>query len=211
MVSHLVTITGPIASGKNTVATLVARRCTEADRSVVIVDVDDVAAMVAGPGAGASGLWFAAHRAHGALVAAWLATEVDLVVSVGPIYSEDEQQALFGALPADADAAVLRVLIDASLAVTWARVQDDQDRGLSRERQFHVAAHQRFRSLRAGIPADLVFESGVRDATAIAAAIVDALTSGDGNLLALPRVAQRRAGDQIGQTAPTGGEEDEDR
>lgn len=209
--SHLVTITGPIGSGKNTVATLVARHCTEADRSVVIVDVDDVAAMVAGPGAAATGLWFVAHRTHGALVAAWLATEVDLVISVGPIYSEDEQQALFGALPADADMAVLRVLIDAPLAVTWARVQSDHDRGLSRERQFHVAAHQRYRSLRAGIPADFVFDSGALDATVIAAAILDALTSGDGSFLALPGVDQRRAGDQTGQTASSGGEEDGNR
>lgn len=205
---HLITITGPIASGKNTVATLVARRCTEAGRSAVIVDVDEVAAMVAGPGAAAVGLWFAAHQAHGTLVAAWLATEVDLVISVGPIFSEAEQQALFGPLPPDATA--LRVLIDAPLALTWARVKDDQDRGRSRDREFHVAAHQRFRALRPGIVADLVFDSGVLDAAAIAAAILDDLGSGDRDVFALPGVAQRRAGDQIGQAAAPGGKEDGD-
>lgn len=48
----LVTITGPIAAGKNTVATLLADRFIDAGRSVVI---DDVAMMVDAPGAGATG------------------------------------------------------------------------------------------------------------------------------------------------------------
>ena len=61
----LVAITGPIASGKNTVAELLAKRCAGKGLTVVIADVDDVAAMVTGPGAPASGLWFAAHLAHG--------------------------------------------------------------------------------------------------------------------------------------------------
>ena len=46
----LVTITGPIASGKNTVATLLAEGCTRGGLTVVLADVDDVAAMVAAPG-----------------------------------------------------------------------------------------------------------------------------------------------------------------
>jgi len=47
----LVEITGPIASGKTTVAELLAKRCESKGLTVVIADVDDVAAMVAGPGA----------------------------------------------------------------------------------------------------------------------------------------------------------------
>lgn len=43
----LITITGPIAAGKNTVATLLAEHYTASGRTVVLVDVDDVAAMVA--------------------------------------------------------------------------------------------------------------------------------------------------------------------
>ena len=68
----LVTIAGPIAAGKNTVADLLAEHCVSSGRTVVIADVDDAAAMVAGPGAGAVGLWFAAHQAHGALVGQWM-------------------------------------------------------------------------------------------------------------------------------------------
>jgi pantothenate kinase-related protein Tda10 len=46
----LVAITGPIASGKNTVADLLAEHCMSAGRTVVIADIDEVAAMVSGPG-----------------------------------------------------------------------------------------------------------------------------------------------------------------
>ena len=68
---QLVILTGPIAAGKNTVADGLTRLLTGRGRSVVVADVDDVAAMVGPPGAGAAGLWFAAHEAHGALVGQW--------------------------------------------------------------------------------------------------------------------------------------------
>jgi hypothetical protein len=76
-----------------------AQRCSREGRTVVIADVDDVAAMVAEPGAAEAGLWFAAHEVHGALVARWMLTEVNVVISVGPVYSEAEQSALFGPWP----------------------------------------------------------------------------------------------------------------
>lgn len=171
----LVTITGPIASGKNTVATLLAERCTRGGLTVVLADVDDVAAMVAAPGAGATGLWFAAHEAHGALVARWMLSDVDVVISVGPVYTQAEQDALFGPLPSDARP--WRVLIDAPLSTTWERVSADEQRGLSRQRDFHVAAHERFRSLMPGIQSDLVFNSSRTSASDIAAAILQAMSN----------------------------------
>ena len=65
---QLVILTGPIAAGKNTVADKLAQHLTGWGKTVVVADVDDVAAMVAAPGAAEAGLWFAAHEAHGALV-----------------------------------------------------------------------------------------------------------------------------------------------
>jgi hypothetical protein len=53
---------GPITAGKNTITDLLAEHCVITGRTVVIADVDDVVAMVAGPGAGAVGLWLAAHQ-----------------------------------------------------------------------------------------------------------------------------------------------------
>jgi adenylylsulfate kinase-like enzyme len=173
---ELVILTGPIAAGKNTVADELEHRLTGRGRTVVIADVDDVAAMVGRPGAAEAGLWFAAHEAHGALVGRWMRSAVDVVVAVGPIYAPAEQAALTRALPADAS--VLWVVIDAGVAVTLARAQADPRRGLSRDPDFHRAAHRRFRELLPMIPADRAFDSEELDAGRIASAIVDALGVG---------------------------------
>ena len=66
VVPTLVTITGPIAAGKNAAAEDLARRCIASGQTVIQADVDAVAAIVVGSGAAAAGLWFAAHEAHGA-------------------------------------------------------------------------------------------------------------------------------------------------
>jgi hypothetical protein len=173
----LVAITGPIAAGKNTVAELLAKRCESNGRTVVIADVDDVAAMVTGPGASAGGLWFAAHLAHGAMVAQWMRSKVNIVISVGPVYTPAEQEALFGPLPAETRPC--RVLIDAPLSATWERVRADTTRGKSRQYDFHVAAHERFRSLLPGIPSDLVFNSSKTSPDDIADAIWRAVDIAD--------------------------------
>lgn len=171
----LVAITGPIAAGKNTVADRLAELFTASGRTAVIADVDDVAAMVAGAGAYESGLWFAAHEAHGALVARWLQTAVDLVIAVGPFHTQEERDLIFTAIPADTQ--VLRVLIDAPIAVTWERVQGDPLRGRSRQRDIHLALHERFRSLVADIPTDLTFDSSTVSADDIAIQILRHLDS----------------------------------
>jgi adenylylsulfate kinase-like enzyme len=171
--ARLVVITGPIAAGKNTVASLIAGGLTARGRSAVLVDVDDVAAMVAGPGAAAAGLWFAAHEAHGALVGKWMQTAVDVVIAVGPIYTSREQAALLETLP---EASLVHwVVIDAPVAVTLARAQADPGRGLSREPEFHAEAHQRFRQLLPEIPAAQTFDSERMSAEQIASAVLDAI------------------------------------
>lgn len=158
----LISITGPIAAGKNTTADALAGRCISDGHTVVVADVDDVAAMVGAPGAGAAGLWFAAHEAHGALVAQWMRSEADVVISVGPVYDAAESDALFGGLPVGAR--VLRVLIDAPLSVTSARVEADHRPGNSGRRQFHESAHARYRDLLPQIPNDLRINSGALSA-----------------------------------------------
>jgi hypothetical protein len=62
-------------------------------------------------------------------------------------------------------------LIDAPLSATWERVQADHRRGASRERDFHEAAHARYRALMSEIPADLTFDSGDMTAAKIAMSI----------------------------------------
>ena len=98
-VPTLVTITGPIAGGKNTVASALADLLNRDGSSVVIADVDDVAAMVQGQGAGALGLWFAAHAAHGALVAEWMRSPVDVVVADDISEDASTEIVKIGAIP----------------------------------------------------------------------------------------------------------------
>ena len=169
--ADLVMLTGPIAAGKNTVADHLARQFTDSGCTVVVADVDDIADMVGTPGAAAAGLWFAAHEAHGALVGQWMRSTVDVVIAVGPIYSDAEQRAFTRSLP---DTAAVRwVVIDAPVSVTLARAQANPNRGLSRDPTFHHAAHRRFRELLPAIPAELTFDSSVLSADEIAAAIAE--------------------------------------
>jgi adenylylsulfate kinase-like enzyme len=172
-VAQLVTITGPIAAGKNTVASALAAAVTASARTAVVADVDDVAAMVAAPGAAAAGLWSAAHRAHGALVGQWMRAAVDVVIAVGPVYSTEERAALLEPLPEGS--AVHWVVVDAPVAVTLARAQADPTRGLSRDPEFHHRAHRRFRDLLAGIPAAQTFASDRLSAEQIASAVLGAI------------------------------------
>lgn len=172
-VAVLAIITGPIAAGKNTVAERLSQRLTKDGRRVVVVDVDDVAAMVATPGAAAAGLWFAAHEAHGALVGEWMRSTVDVVIAVGPIYTDEEQTALTRTLPDNTG--VRWVVIDAPVSVTFARAQADSNRGLSRDTEFHYSAHRSFRDVLPAIPAELTFDSSTSSADEIAAAIAGAI------------------------------------
>ncbi len=171
VVADLVMLTGPVAAGKSTVAEQLARRLTHDDRTVVVADVDDVADMVGTPGAAAAGLWFAAHEAHGALVGQWMRTAIDVVIAVGPIYTVEEQAAFTRSLP---DATAVRwVVIDAPVAITFARAQADPNRRLSRDPEFHHAAHRRFRDLLPAIPVELTFDSSAFSADEIADTIVE--------------------------------------
>ncbi len=169
----LLVLTGPLAAGKSTVAQRVSQMLTQRRRTVVVVDVDEVAAMVGPPGAAAAGLWPAAHRAHGALVGQWMRSAVDHVVAVGPIFSTEEQAALTHALPPGATGTW--VLLDAAVEVTLARARAQPGRGRSREPGFHRDAHRRFRELRPLIPADLVLDCAVLGVDQVAAAVASAL------------------------------------
>src|SRR5919202_1969111 len=169
--ARLLVITGPIAAGKNTVASLIAAALAALGRSAVLVDVDDVAAMVAGPGAAAAGLWPAAHQAHGALVGKWMQSGVDVGITLGPIYAPCEQAALLEPLPEGS--AVHWVVVDAPVAVTLARAQAEPARGRSREPKFHRAAHRRFRQLLPKIPAAQTFHSERMSAEQIASDVLD--------------------------------------
>ena len=171
--ADLVVITGPIASGKSTTAAALAAAAAARGRTAAVVDIDDVAEMVAAPGAGAEGLWLAAHQAHGALVARWAGTPVDLVIAVGPICSPAERAALLEQL--STTPAAHWVVLDAPVATTLARAEADPTRGLSRQAAFHHERHQRFRLLIADLPAAQTFDTTTTSPDAIAEQVLTAL------------------------------------
>ena len=173
---QLVILTGPIAAGKNTVADGLAQRLTGRGHTVVVADVDEVAAMVRAPGAAAAGLWFAAHEAHGALVGRWLRSNVDYVVVVGPFWTAEERATLLAPVPDGVD--TLWVVIDAPVSATFPRALADPGRALSRDPAFHQRAHDRFRKWLPSIPADQTFDSEELSADQIAAAIAETLGVG---------------------------------
>ncbi len=80
---------------------------------------------------------------------------------------------LTGRLPDGA--AVLWIVIDAPVSVTFPRAQSDPGRGVSRDPEFHHAAHRRFRELLPVIPADRMFNSEKLEAERIASDILGML------------------------------------
>lgn len=173
--ARLVVLIGPIGAGKSTVASLLAGRLVATGRSVAVADVDDVAAMASAPPAWQGDLWPEAHAAHGALVAGWLRTSVDVVIAHGPIYTEKETAALLASVPADTD--ILRALLLVSFATALDRVAGDPLRGLSKDPRFLRAAHERFGALRPGLaPSDLTFDTEDHRAEEIARRISERLS-----------------------------------
>jgi|GEM_PF-459976 len=175
-VAQLVVVNGPIASGKSTTAAALAAAATSLGRTAAVVDVDDVAEAVAAPGAGASGLWLSAHHAHGALVARWLRTPLDVVVAVGPFHSPAERAALVDELPPGT--AAHWVLLDAPVETTLERAQADPTRGTSKEEAFHRERHERFRRLVPGsseLRSAQVFDTSTTSTDEVVAAVLAAM------------------------------------
>lgn len=77
--TRLVMISGPIASGKSTLAAELARLLRNAGLSVALTDLDTVAEMALPTLPD----WAWAHDIHAQLVGAWLATGIDVVVDEG--------------------------------------------------------------------------------------------------------------------------------
>lgn len=94
-------------------------------------------------------------------------------IKLGPIYSPTEQAALREPLPTGT--AAHWVLLDAPVTATLTRAQADLSRGLSRDAAFHHDRYERFRGLRAGIPAAQTFDTQATDADTIALAILTVL------------------------------------
>lgn len=172
--SQLVVITGPIASGKSTVARGLTEHCRNEGRSAVAVDLDDVVTMLRAPLDRFERSWQQARKVHGEFVAAWLDAGVDVVIAHGPFYTDDETAALLGPVPATITPR--RVMLLASLETAVAGVTMDVSRKASRDPEFLRATHDRFQRLLPKIAAcEWVFDTATVSADHVVMTIGSAI------------------------------------
>lgn len=143
-VQDLVIISGPIASGKSTVAELLAQRCAASGRSAAAADLDEVAFSQNGC-FDLEEFWQRAGVAHAALVRGWLAAGTEVVIAHGPLI-ESRSYASVMAVEA-ADVRVHQILLTVPFDVSLERVAADAMRppsALSREPNFLRSAYDHF-------------------------------------------------------------------
>ena len=134
---RLVMISGPIASGKSTLADELAQLLRQEGLSVALTDLDTVAEMALPT----LPSWDWAHGIHAQLVGAWLATGVDVVLDEGTSNPTEVQQVL-DQVPAGTD--VLHVVLTADYDASLARARADSGRGLSQDPDFLRADHEAY-------------------------------------------------------------------
>jgi hypothetical protein len=134
---RLVMISGPIASGKSTLAGEVVRLLRQEGWSVALTDLDTVAEMALPT----LPSWDWAHGIHAQLVGAWLRTGVDVVVDEGTSNAAEVQQVL-DQVPEGTD--VFHVVLTADFDASLARAMADSGRGLSQDPTFLRGDHQAY-------------------------------------------------------------------
>lgn len=145
---RLIMISGPIASGKSTVAAEVASQLRQMARTVALVDLDTVAEMALPTLPD----WEWAHRIHAELVGLWLSTDIDNVVDEGTSSPAEVKQLL--AQVSDGDR-VLHVVLTTDFERALALAQLDPTRGLSKERDFLRRDHDQFAAIEHLLPCHL--------------------------------------------------------
>lgn len=130
-------VSGPIASGKSTLAHQLAELLRGEGLSVALTDLDTVAEMALPT----LPSWDWAHGVHAQLVGAWLATGVDIVVDEGTSNPTEVQQVL-DQVPEGTG--VFHVVLTADLDASLARATADSGRGLSQDPDFLRADHEAY-------------------------------------------------------------------
>lgn len=185
----IVVISGPIGSGKTTVAQALGTSLRKAGRTVAVVGLDAVFKMIGGfeglPGYASrthaelpssfSPAWFkAAREVHGRLVGSWFDRDADVVVD-GPFLNAEAEAPFLRELPPDVELRRLRLLV--SYDVALGRVMNDaMPRNLSRDPLFLRNAHEHFTELVPSMPAaDWTFHSETVAPDDVAASVAESL------------------------------------
>ncbi|MEU4387986.1 AAA family ATPase [Promicromonospora sp. NPDC023805] len=147
-IPRLVMISGPIASGKSTLAGELARLLRLEGFSVALTDLDTVAEMALPT----LPSWDWAHGIHAQLVGAWLRTGVGVVVDEGTSSPTEVQQVL-DQVPEGTD--VFQVVLTADLDASLARARADSGRGISQDPVFLRGDHEAYAGHLQHLPSDL--------------------------------------------------------
>lgn len=135
----LVVIAGPQASGKSTLASALATDLRSRGERVVLVELDQIAAMALPT----LPSWEDAHEIFGTVTGLWLRTEVTCVIAEGS-GSWDEVSRLLDRAPSEA--VTLTVATTAPFEVALARAQADPTRGISKQRDFLAGVYAQWSS-----------------------------------------------------------------
>ena len=142
----VVVVSGPIASGKSSLARALAIRLEEScGVGVAVVDLDLVYEMLdpAGRPKVDGRLWSLARRISGRLAAALL-TEGCCVVVEGDLATDVALGEFEGELPGEITASL--VLLEVDFETALARAGADPTRGLSKDRQFLSSHYDEFKA-----------------------------------------------------------------
>ena len=171
---EVVVITGPIGSGKSSVASKLANRFNDAGRTVAVVDVDEIVAMLRVPPEDAKWTWETARTPHGRLVGEWLSAGVDAVIAHGPFHSRIDDANLMRHIPSEV--ATRRVMLLATYEVALNRVKSDPSRGLSRDPTFLASTYEVFNQRLPEIePCEWTFDTSICSVDDVVTTLADAL------------------------------------
>jgi shikimate kinase len=172
----LILITGPIASGKSTVARVLGDRLRAAGRSLAIIDADDVVLTIGGFRNLPWEHLELSLEVFGRLIDAWLSVGFD-VIAHGPLY---EQKALEVLGSIDLTRAhTCRIILRTTYEVALDRVSGDSERDQSKDPEFLRRAYHRDLALLAELPpGDLIFDTTSTSVTQVVDEIVGAVLGG---------------------------------
>jgi predicted kinase len=167
----VIVITGPIASGKSTVARALHRELVAQGVSAAVIDLDILEDMLTADGPRPDlATWTLARRAAGRLASGFLADGVAVVIADGSYNLADDRATFERHL--DPAVRPLYVALEVTYAEALRRAQGDPTRGVSRDPDFLGPYFQAATDASADRPAsDLVFDTETVPAMDIAAAI----------------------------------------
>jgi predicted kinase len=147
-------IGGPIASGKSTLATSLARAYEAQGLGAATIDLDLLYEMLEHTRAPKSdeAIWSGARRIAGALAAAFLEDGINVVIAEGDFLDDSARQELVSRLHSDVVVRFVTLRVD--LATALLRVAQDPTRGLSRDESFLTLHYEELAEVLRQRPAD---------------------------------------------------------